>query len=335
MKYSVVIPTYGRNDFLVGCLQSIEKQTIKPEDVYVIDNNDNHDYQKSVQEIVHKCSSDKVKFTYKKGLINSGAVARNYGASLVTTELVAFLDDDVVVDIDYYEKIIDIFKTNQSAVGIQGIDRALIESFRINVQEKFMGRIFLAIENFFEHTSITRKKNAEVSPSLAVMHPLPSSDFQVESQWISTCAGVFKKDIFNSIEFPKHFVKYSWNEYVFFSYSIYKKNLGKMIYSSIPKYRNIPTDAGRLPLKDLVYMSEVYDLYIFSELFNRNISDKIIFIKSRIGRFLFYFARMIKRRNFDFGLLKNVIGGFYFAYSNRKEIKKGNLKCYNDKFPLD
>jgi len=335
IKYSVVIPTYGRNKFLAGCLQSIARQTVSPEEVFVIDNNDNKEYQLEVQNIVETCSSNLVKFSYHKGLINSGAVARNYGASLVISELVAFLDDDVVVDDDYYEKIIQIFKDDNSVAGVQGIDRSLIESFEANVEKKIFGRILLAIENFSEHTSITKGQKAELSPSLAVMHPLPNSDFKVESQWISTCAGVFKKSLFNYIEFPKNFVKYSWNEYVYFSHSIFKKNLGKMIYSSDPKYRNIPTDDGRLPLKDLVYMSEVYDLYIFSELFNRNLMDRLIFIKSRIGRFLYYLARMIKRRSFDYNLLGNVLGGFLFTYRNRKSILKGDFKCYNDKFPLN
>ena len=44
--------------------------------------------------------------------------------------------------------------------------------------------------------------------------------------------------------------------------------LGKMIYTSEPKYRNMPTDDGRLPVKELVYMAEVYDLYVFNSLFN-------------------------------------------------------------------
>ena len=43
--YSVVIPTYGRNEFLTGCLESIERQTVTPKEVFIIDNNNNPDYQ--------------------------------------------------------------------------------------------------------------------------------------------------------------------------------------------------------------------------------------------------------------------------------------------------
>ena len=335
ISYSIVIPTYGRNELLKDCLASIERQTIQPKDVFVIDNNDNPEYRQSVQKIVENCSSNKINFSYHKGLINSGAVARNHGASLVFTELVAFLDDDVIVDIDYYEKIINIFESNDRVVGVQGLDWGFVESYEANIKGKFMGQFWLSIENFFEHSSITKGRKSDVSPSLAVMNPTPDVDFHVESQWISTCAGVFKSSLFDFLEFPKHFVKYSWNEYVFFSYSIYKKKLGTMIYTSSARYRNIPTDAGRVPLKDLVYMAEVYDLYVFSELFNRNLLDKLIYVKSRLGRFLFYFARSIKRKEFDLGLPLSVLGAFYFSFTNREEIKKGNFDCYNKRFPLN
>jgi len=335
IKYSIVIPTYGRNKLLKECLLSVENQTVEPINVFIIDNNDIVENQKSVKQIIENFSSKKINFSYHKGLINSGAVARNHGASLVSTELVAFLDDDVILDVDYYEKVINVFNDDDQVVGVQGIDKDFIESYKTNIRNKFMGKLWLGIENFFEHASIIKGTDAPLRPSLAVCHPNPDVDFFVESEWISTCAGVFKTDLFQSIEFPKEFVKYSWNEYVFFSYSIYKKKLGTMIYTSSAKYRNVPTDAGRVPLKDLVYMAEVYDLYVFSELFNRNLLDKIIYVKSRLGRFLFYFARSIKRKEFDLALPLSVLGAFYFSFMNREEIKKGNFDCYNKRFPLN
>ena len=334
IKYSIVIPTYGRPAHLIECLASIEMQTIPPQDVFIIDNNGQTETQKLVKKTVESCSSGDVKFAYHKGLINSGAVARNYGTSLVTTDLVAFLDDDVVLDKDYYEKILDVFSGDEHVVGVQGIDRALIESFKINVREKFLGWFWLSLENVLEHSSIIKRKNSNLRPSLAVTHPIPDVDFSVESEWISTCAGVFRADLFKTIEFPKQFVKYSWNEYVYFSHSIYKKQLGTMIYTSAPKYRNVPTDSGRLPVDELVYMAEVYDLYVFFELFNRDACDRLIYIKSRLGRFSIYFARVIFRREYKFRVVLHLLSAFWLAFFNRKAIKRGDLQCYDKKFPL-
>ena len=335
LKYSVVIPTYGRTQYLKGCLESISVQTIKPQDIFIIDNNTSPSSQRIVEDTVESCSANGINFVYKKGSINSGAVARNVGASLVSTELVAFLDDDVLVDCDYYENVLDVFEADDQVVGVQGVDRDFVEGYKANISGSYIQRLFLFIENFLEHASIVRGTTAELRPSLAVTHPAPDKDFVVESQWVSTCAGVFRTELFNVIEFPKNFVKYSWNEYVFFSYSIFKKKLGKMIYTSGARYRNVITDAGRMPLRELVYMAEVYDLYVYSHLFDRSWSNRLIYIKSRIGRVVFAIARMLYRRDFHYNVLTDMLGAFRLAYSNRNEIRSGNFDCYNKQFPLE
>ena len=229
ISYSIVIPTYGRNDFLGNCLESIEAQILKPKDVFIIDNNNDFKINKNVENIIKNFRSDDINFNYHKGAINSGAVARNHGASLVSTELVAFLDDDVLLDNDYYQKIVDVYKNNTDVVGVQGVDRSLIESYILNVQSRSFGKFWLTIGNFLENGTVIKKNDSSLRPSLAVVNPVPDEDFYVESEWISTCAGVFKTNLFETIEFPDQFVKYSWNEYVFFSHNIFKKKLGKMI----------------------------------------------------------------------------------------------------------
>lgn len=332
--YSIVIPTFGRNKFLKDCLISVEQQLEKPQEVFIIDNNILLADQKSVEIIVMGFSNSKISFNYRKGIVNSGAVARNYGASLVSTEIVAFLDDDVILEDNYYKEIIKVFKSDDRIVGVQGIDTSFMDSYIANVKNKFMGPFWSTVENFFEHASIVRSKDARLRPSLAVCHPAPDQIFSVESQWISTCAGAFKKELFSVIEFPNQFMKYSWNEYVFFSHSIFQKNLGKMIYTSEAKYRNIPMDEGRMPITELVYMAEVYDFYIFSALFNRNLSDRMIFFKSRIGRFLFYLAKAFAGGKTNDAVLTELLSAFYFCFKNRMDIKNGNFSAYNKKFGI-
>ena len=199
IEYSIIIPTFGRPEFLKKCLNSIVIQTFKAETVFIIDNNINLETQNYVKKIVKSFSKNKTKFNYIKGVINSGAVARNYGVSFASTELVAFLDDDVVLDNNYYEKILNVFEKNSDVVGVQGLDRSLIENYQLNYNN-YAGRILLTFENIFEHSSIIKKNRSNLRPSLAVTHPIPTSNFFIESQWISTCAGVFKRKLFNIIE---------------------------------------------------------------------------------------------------------------------------------------
>ena len=61
-------------------------------------------------------------------------------------------------------------------------------------------------EQFFETSFLLYKDKPYVSPSLAVAHPNVLKNFEVSSQWISTCAGVFKKEIFKKYKFPIQFI---------------------------------------------------------------------------------------------------------------------------------
>ena len=69
--------------------------------------------------------------------------------------------------------------------------------------------------------------------------------------------------IFKKYNFPDQFITYSNNEYLMFSYQLYKNNEGKMIYTSKAKYKDIQTSSGRISSIELMYQIQTYDLYIF------------------------------------------------------------------------
>ena len=96
-----------------------------------------------------------------------------------------------------------------------------------------------------------------------MLHPNVKKDFELESEWISTCAGLFKRSLFKKYKFPDQFVTYSNNEYLMFSYNLYKNFEGTMIYTSKAKYRDIQTSKGRINRVQLMYQVQSYDLYIF------------------------------------------------------------------------
>ena len=103
----------------------------------------------------------------------------------------------------------------KNLIAIQGTERALIESQKKDDRNNVFYKIFYCFEQFFETSLIFNKKSAYVSPSMAVAHPNVKIDFEVSSQWISTCAGLFKRDLFEDYSFPSQFVTYSNNEYLF------------------------------------------------------------------------------------------------------------------------
>ena len=271
--------------------------------------------------------------SYIKSPINSGAQARNLGASKAKGELVAFLDSDVILDPNYYEILLKYFHLNQNLIAIQGLDRSLLECNYKVTSSKIIDNIIYFFEQFFETTVLLNRKTCYVSPSLSVAHPDVKKDFELKSEWISTCAGVFKRSLFDKYKFPEQFVTYSNNEYLMFSYNLMKNSEGTMLYTSKAKYRDIQTSKGRISRVQLMYQVQSYDLYIFLRLFDKNLINILIFLKSRIGYFLYYFLRLIVNRNFSLKLYFHAFLSIVYPAFHFLSILKGDLSFYEKDFP--
>ena len=96
---SVVITTHNRPDYLKESLAGVLNQTVKPSELYVIDDGSTVSYE----EVLAQFPQDQ--FTYVKVPVASGAnAARNLGIAKSTSDIIAFLDDDDIWDTDYLER---------------------------------------------------------------------------------------------------------------------------------------------------------------------------------------------------------------------------------------
>src|SRR5882724_8453831 len=102
LAYSLVIATYERAEELRTTLASIAAQTRPPAPVVVVDSSADDKSLAVVQ-------AAPLPVRYERAKRPSAAVQRNQGAALVTTPLVAFVDDDVFVPAGSFEKICAIF----------------------------------------------------------------------------------------------------------------------------------------------------------------------------------------------------------------------------------
>tara|TARA_X000000950_G_C13909770_1_gene658515 strand:- start:3002 stop:4015 length:1014 start_codon:yes stop_codon:yes gene_type:complete len=336
LDFSVVIPVYKRINLLENCLESIFNQILKPIEIVVVDNNTSIDESFLLSRLINKFKSKSViNINIFKSPKNSGAIARNIGVKNVKTDLVAFLDSDVILEIDYYHILIEYFLNKKDLIAIQGCDMAFIESQKkLSKCRKNFPRLLNRFEQIFETSTLLNKKFAYVSPSLAVAHPNVKEEFEVKSQWISTCAGIFKRKLFNRYEFPEQFITYSNNEYLFLSYSLFKNKEGEMIYTSKAKYRDVQTSQGRLNYIPLIFQIEVNDYYIFLKLFDKNIHNLIIFFKSRIGHLIYNLGSLMSGKLFSVKNIFLVLASFIYPIIHINSIKKGDLFFYEMDFYL-
>ncbi|MFH6994835.1 glycosyltransferase family 2 protein [Flavobacterium sp. FlaQc-48] len=119
MKFSLIICTYMRPESLLALLQSVQKQVLHPNQIIIIDGSINDETRTILDESKFHNLDYFLVSKENRGLTKQ----RNYGISKINTdsEVVCFLDDDTVLERDYFKQIIATFKTDPNIVGVGGL----------------------------------------------------------------------------------------------------------------------------------------------------------------------------------------------------------------------
>lgn len=119
MKFSLIICTYLRPQPLLQLLQSVREQTLYPDEILIVDGSTN-----AATEVVLK-ENPFLNLQYfavppeHRGLTKQ----RNFGIARVGAdmEVVCFLDDDTVLEKDYFEQLLSTFQSNELITGVGGV----------------------------------------------------------------------------------------------------------------------------------------------------------------------------------------------------------------------
>lgn len=118
MNFSLIICTFNRPGALIRLLDSVKEQSLYPDEILVIDGSPGAE----TSDVVRRESCQGLRY-WKVGAENRGLTRqRNYGIKRVAeeSEVVCFLDDDIILEPDYFEKLISTYKTYPDAVGVGG-----------------------------------------------------------------------------------------------------------------------------------------------------------------------------------------------------------------------
>lgn len=107
MKFSVIIPTYKRTEALVVTVESVVKNSLLPSSLIIID--DDVTLPETLNYLEKIVTEKNIEFIYHKkdhNVIRRGlSESKNLAVSLVTDEVICYLDDDVVLDVEYFNKL--------------------------------------------------------------------------------------------------------------------------------------------------------------------------------------------------------------------------------------
>lgn len=118
MRFSLIICTFQRPRALSTLLKSVKKQSLYPDEIVIVDGSIDNQTSSSIDfQGIKNCLYFKVDES-NRGLTKQ----RNFGIDRVskTSEIICFLDDDTVLEPDYFKNLISTYETFPKASGVSG-----------------------------------------------------------------------------------------------------------------------------------------------------------------------------------------------------------------------
>lgn len=234
---ALVIPTYNRSELLKNCLAKIFENSVKPDQIIIIDSSD--------VKVKKSLSNSSQKIEHEFTAIKSAAVQRNLGIRKVRSDCkyLAFLDDDVLIPNDYFARLIDSIEKSKS-IGASGIAR----NFQIANNSKKNSRIRSIIQKIFfldsNESGVILKSGVNTSIKR-------KSDYPIQVEWLIGCS-LWKYEKVKNLEFENDFYGQSLGEDVIFSLKASK--LGRLVVDTNVVINHLESPIMRPKSEEFMYM---------------------------------------------------------------------------------
>ena len=251
LSFSLVICTYMRPEAIVTLLKSVELQTLYPNEIMVIDGSSNSETEAVLNTNTFKnLNYFKVDDTHR-GLTNQ----RNFGINKVgeLIDVVCFLDDDVVLENDYFQQLINTYQTHPKALAVGGYITNEVTwelSDNANKASKFYFDDWMRNEpsRFKIRSIFGLQPDAEPGFLPTFAHGrsvsfLPPSGKIYEVEQIMGGVSSYKKAVFLELSFSTYFEGYGLYEDADFSIRLAK--LGPLYINTNAKLAHYHDGSGR------------------------------------------------------------------------------------------
>lgn len=253
MDFTLIICTYMRPQPLFKLLQSVKAQTLYPNHILIIDASLNDE----TSQLLEQTPFENLKY-YKVDNTHRGLTKqRNYGIQQVdkSSEVICFLDDDTVLNSDYFEQLLSTYQQHPEALGVGGyIDNESVF--------EYVGENYNAKQNEFYFDGWKRKDGSRFvirkklglepdcppgcSPTFSHARSvsfLPPSNKIYEVELVMGGVSSFKKEVFQTHQFSTYFEGYGLYEDADFSLRVAKT--GKLYLNTAARLQHYHEASGR------------------------------------------------------------------------------------------
>ncbi|SFC74423.1 Glycosyltransferase, GT2 family [Zunongwangia mangrovi] len=252
-KFSLIICTYQRPNALLKLLRSIGEQKLYPHQIIIVDGSTNLETKNLFAEHEFRNIEYYLVAEKDRGLTRQ----RNFGIDKISHDslITCFLDDDVVLEPDYFEKLIETYQEYPDALGVGGyiIEEHIIWERLEKKRAEFNEFEFDGWKRTLGSRNILRKKLNLLSDKPPGIMPefshgfsigfLPPSGKTYPVEFFMGCAMSFKIEVFSKIQFSEYFEGYGLYEDMDFCLRLSK--LGALYVNTAAKLYHYHEESGR------------------------------------------------------------------------------------------
>ncbi|WP_026727795.1 glycosyltransferase family 2 protein [Flavobacterium denitrificans] len=253
MKFSLIICTYMRPEPLLKLLQSVRLQSAYPDEILIVDGSLNN----KTETVLRENQFENLKYFLVDDAGRGLTKQRNFGIKKVNSnsEVVCFLDDDTVLEPDYFEEIIKTFQDNKDIIGVGGvaINENKWKPQKANVHYKTK-KYYLFEDYFYPEglRNIVRNylglssnlgpgKMPNYSHGRTCGFPMTGEIYEVDL--LIGMSMSFRKTVFEEIKFSKFFEGYGLYEDA--DFSLRALQFGKNVINTKAKLSHFHDPSGR------------------------------------------------------------------------------------------
>lgn len=238
---------------LLNLLNSVKKQTLYPNEILIIDGSINDE----TAAIIAQNTFQNLTYFQVSAIDRGLTKQRNFGISKVSndSEVICFLDDDTILEPNYFEEIINAFQSDDNIVGVAGVAINEMRWIKKQPNQKYSKYKFYEFEGYVYpegsrnvlrnilglQSNLGPGRMPEFSNGRTCGFPLNDKIYEVDL--LIGMSFSFRKNVFNSIKFSHYFEGYGLYEDA--DFSIRAQQFGKNVISTKAKLLHYHDQSGR------------------------------------------------------------------------------------------
>jgi len=284
MTISVIIPTKNRLNDLLNTLRTVLIQTHLPDEIIIIDQNISSEVKNAVMALLNSSDITKknniaVKYIHDPQ-ITGLTQARNRGIQKNESDIVLFLDDDVILEKDFIFNILEIYRKYPDIYGVSGIIT--------NYQTSLIGKIYYIL--FWLGDFRDRR------PIIYINSKYGTKEY-IEVSKLSGGLTSYKKEVFQEFVFDENFIDYSLSEDFDFSFRVSRKY--KIVITPKARLQHVGSTPEKINRENINKNTILSMHYFYKKNLEKNFYNNFCYIWWNIGCIIYGASLVILRRRTD------------------------------------